>query len=460
MTKHHATATARHALLAVPLLLATTSAQAAEPARRVTLDEAIQIAVENNQELERADAKVDEAAAARKKMRGRFGPMLMGEAGIQHWDKAQEIEFAMPTDGLPISIPPIAMEVQEQTTMQASLTLAQPITGLWAIYEGYEAMAAGEQAAELERDAASHSVDKKVADAYFMALTAERMEQIAALSVEQVTAHVKRAQALERAEMIAKNKVLEAEVRLAEIRSMHIQAQGGVTLSRSNLAFQMGLPAGEPIGPAPVAATELRAVHGPYAEAAAQAVENRPDLLAVQARIKQAEAGYYAAWAQMLPQVNVIASAMFAKGSSFQQEQSYFIGATASWTLWEWGATYYGIDEAEARVRQARSGEAQMREGVKLEVRKARIEVDTAKKKVEVMRKAVTQAEENLRVTQRLFEEDAGVSTDVLDAQALLARAQANEATATFDYLKARAELRRALGQTPVARSDRRGGGR
>jgi outer membrane protein TolC len=419
------------------------------------LDECIRAAASGSPEVERAEARIDEARAQKHKMRGRFGPVLHGEANVMRWDKATEFSLDLPAELTAFVGPLPPWVVQDATTYQASLTLVQPVASLWAIYEGYSAMALGEQAAEHERTAQSATTAEKVADAYFLALTAEQYAEIAQTGVDTIQAHVDRARVLEKGEVIGHHQVLEAEVKLAEAESQLIQAREGVELSRSNLAFTMGRSPDRPVIPEPLTERDLPAVEERYDEAVGAAMASRPDVAAMRARTEQAEAGVRAAWAQMLPELNVMAGAMFMKGSQFQRESQYFVGAQAKWNIWEWGATYYGVDEAEARERQAISGLGQLEDGVRLELRKAQSDLRTAKRQLEVARRAVAQAEENLRIVQARFDRDVGTSTDVLDAVALLQKAKMTEATTLHSAFRAAYVLRRATGQ-PGVPEDRR----
>jgi outer membrane protein TolC len=205
----------------------------------------------------------------------------------------------------------------------------------------------------------------------------------------------------------------------------------------------MGRSPDQPVAPAPLAERDLPAVEEDYDTALGVAMASRPDVAALRARTAQAEAGVRAAWAQMLPELNIMAGAMFMKGSQFQRESQYFVGAQAKWNIWEWGATYYGIEEAEARQRQAISGLGQLEDGVRLELRKAQSDLRTAKRQLEVSRRAVAQAEENLRIVQARFDRDVGTSTDVLDAVALLQKAKLTEATTLHSAFRAAYVLRR-----------------
>jgi outer membrane protein TolC len=424
-------------------------------ATRMRLEDCIRIAATESDEIERADARIAEARAQKLKLRGRFGPVLHGEANVMRWDKATEFSLDLPAELTAFVGPLPPWIVQDATTYQASLTLVQPVAGLWAIYEGYNAMSLGEQAATYERASVTSTTAEKVADAYFLALTAEQYAEIAQTGVDTIGAHVARARVLEKAEVIGYHQVLEAEVKLAEAEAQLIQAREGVELTRSNLAFTMGRSPDHPVIPEPLSEQDLPAVEEDYDAALHTAMASRPDVAAMRARTEQADAGVRAAWAQMLPELNVLAGAMFMKGSQFQRESQYFVGAQAKWNLWEWGATYYGIEEAEARERQALSGLGQLEDGVRLELRKAQSDLRTAKRQLGVTRRAVAQAEENLRIVQARFDRDVGTSTDVLDAVALLQKAKMTEATTLHSAFRAAYVLRRATGRPPVAQ-DRR----
>lgn len=169
------------------------------------------------------------------------------------------------------------------------------------------------------------------------------------------------------------------------------------------------------------------------------------------ARVEQARAGVRVATSQMLPQVNALAGVQAVDGVYFQPETAWFVGAQLTWNVWEWGSSYYAIDAARARARQAEAAEARAREGLRLEATQAEIDGDTARAQLGVARAAVTQAERNLASVERRFEQQVSTSADVLDAQALLHAARVREARSEYGDLRAQARLRRATGREPIA---------
>ena len=135
----------------------------------------------------------------------------------------------------------------------------------------------------------------------------------------------------------------------------------------------------------------------------------------------------------------------------FQPENAWFVGVQLSWNVWDWGAGYYAVDAARARALQAEAAETQAREGLRLAAMQAETEVDVAVAQLEVVRAAVTQAEQNLEIVQQRFAQQLGTSTDVLDAQSLLYATRLFEVNAGYGVLRAQVRWRRALGLDPVA---------
>ena len=66
------------------------------------------------------------------------------------------------------------------------------------------------------------------------------------------------------------------------------------------------------------------------------------------------------------------------------------------------------------------------------------------------IRKAIAQAKENLRINQERFKEQVATTTDVLNAQTLLAETMTRFYTALYDFKISKAALYRAMGQEVI----------
>lgn len=441
-----------HLIAASALVLAVSVATPARaegtgPSKKMSLEECVDFALTRSPDLVISSEEVNASLAARRGMRGNFGPKLRAEANVIRWDGPQTIDFGA-TFGVPM--PPA--EVREAWTKSFGLTLVQPLASLWSIYEGYKVADLGLDVARIKHEAARRDLAFQVTSAYFRSLQAMRLEEVARISVTQLESQVERARSFYKNGVVAQNDLLRAELGLAAAKQRLIQMSGTVVLAQSQLALTMGLPNVTRVEPAsdPRAAGQDRAASISSTEAECRGLEKRVELRELEARTAQARAGVRAAWSKMLPQVNVMARYEHNTGSMFQAEDAYYAGLMASWDLWEWGATYYGTHEAKARRNQALAATTKVRDAIRLEVRAAHVTQATAAEALAVARQAVAQAQENFRLEQRRYESHANTSFDVLDAETQLTQARAQEQTAVFDLIVARAALERAMGETPA----------
>jgi outer membrane protein TolC len=456
-------------MLALSLLAAGTAA--AEP---MTLAKCIDVALQGNPDIASASLEVEATTAQSKSARGAFGPRLHMDAGIQRWGSPLTANFAdmlipvvnvgLAKNGLANQVDksdfagplaPLAqpIELRAQTTWSASFTLAQPIASLWTINEGYALRKMGVDLAGLQRKAARRDVAFQVTEAYYRVLQAMRMADVAQKSVENIDAQVKRAQSFYRAGSVGRNDVLRAQLGLAAAQQRLIQANGGVVLARGRLATLMGLTPDAPIEPADhitdVTVTPLM----PATQAEDRAVADRLEIKEIAAQTQQARAAESLAKSKMLPQVNAVANYTHSSPATMfaPKQDIWFIGATASWDIWEGGGTYYGMDEAKARLAQALAARRKAENAIRLETRSAHVNVTTAAEALDVARHAVEQAEENFRIEQKRYESTDNTSFDVLDAENQLTTARGQLQAATYDYLIAQSNLARAIGrQNPL----------
>jgi outer membrane protein TolC len=247
---------------------------------------------------------------------------------------------------------------------------------------------------------------------------------------------------------VARNDVLRAELGLAATQQRAIQAKGNLSLATSRLATLMGGPAGLDIDPVDQGEGVISTKAPPSTtEAEERAIRDRAELREVGVRTDQARAGVSLAKSKMLPQINLVGNYTHTVGQMFALENAGFIGATASWDIWEGGGTYYGIDEAKARVSQALSARRKAEDMIRLDVRSAHIGVTTAAEALEVAKHAVEQAEENFRIEVKRYESTSNTSFDVLDAETQLTTARGQNQAAIYDYIIAQSNLARAMGE-------------
>jgi outer membrane protein TolC len=453
-------------------ILTAALAPLAARAETLTLDQCVAIALKESPDASAANFEVEAAMARKDSARGGYSPRLKLDAGVQRWDQALSAPlFAGIVSACPdcpwntdpnrkITMPngaemPAGLKsdlltpitLRPQWTWSVGVTLAQPLGALWTIREANVLAKLGIDVAEIKRKSARRDVAYQVTEAYYRLLQAKKMTEVAAKSVEQVSAQVKRAHNFFEQGAVARNDVLRAELGLAAAQQRLIQAKGGVSLARGRLATLMGRSPESEIDAADISASPAAEALVAPSQAEQQAVDQRLEIKEIATRIEQADAGVRVAKSKFVPQVNAVANYTRQTSSLLGLPKAWFIGATASWDLWEGGSTYYGISESKAQLAQAQEARRKAEDMIRLDARIAHVGVTTAAEALEVAKHAVEQAEENFRIEQKRYESTANTSFDVLDAETQLTAARGQHQAAIYDLVIARSNLAQAMGE-------------
>jgi outer membrane protein len=416
----------------------TTACAWADATRSLSIDQCVSLALEHNPDVLGRNGELAQAQAVAAGAEGRLGPRLHIDANVQQWNSPFAIQFGGEN-----------FTVRDAFTWVASASIIQPLSELWAIYENYRLQDKGVDVASVRRDATRRDVAFEVTEAYLRTLEAERLSEVAAASLEQLSAQLREARSLYANGVVSQTDVLRAEVAVANAKQRTIQQRGLESLTHARLATAVGLPAGESIEPRPLTREPPPRSTFTIEEVERRAVAGRVESRELDAEIDQARTTVSGARARLLPSIDVVGNYAHNVGSQFVQENALYIGATASWDVWDWGATSSGIGEAQGRVQQLLAARAKVDQTVRLDARQAYVDVQTAADGMDAAKTAVTSAEENFRLVTKRYEAAAATAFDVIDAEALVTQARGQMQTSLYDYLIACAALDRSAGIAP-----------
>jgi outer membrane protein TolC len=414
----------------------------AAPRHAMRLDECIAVALEQNFDVRTASEQVEESKSARASVGGELGPKLHLDAYAQQWTEAYNIPFA-----INMGSPPTNFPVHDAFVWNATVTLSQPITTLWPLIEAYKVRGLGVDIATIHREMARQDAALRAAQAYFRLLQAERVTEVAKASVEQLEAQLRQSNSFHANGVVSLDDVLRAQLAVANAQQRLIQSRARVALGRSELAVALGMSPDAPIDAAPLPEGDAAAAPAvDFADAEKAAEGQRVELTEIDKRLVQSKREITVAWAKLAPQVSAVASYVHNEGSLFSQLNSGYVGAVASWDVWDWGTTTSGISAAKARLHETEIARAKIDDQIRLEVRTAFLGVRTAAEAMAVARAAVAEAEEDFTLVRKRYEANTATSFNVIDAEGQLTQARGQLETARYDALIARAALRRAVG--------------
>jgi len=422
----------------------------AQPAEILTLEESVAIATRQSLSILSAQEAVLAAESQRKEAFTSFLPKVSTSYTYTLLNRDPHSYF----QGFPPLVAPGYMTVGTRDNYTWAFDVRQPLFVGGAIRENYAATRLGVEIADFETQARTLDTILLVKSAYFSILKAERVLEVARQSEALLQAHLDNTQGFYDVQMIARNDLLRAEVELANGRKYALHSANAVEMAKS----QFNIILRRPINTAVEVQDTMNALPPVPSldECLAEAEKNRVEIKAADLKLRQSRGAVRIAQSEYYPNLNAVGHFQRfgdkpdVTGTLYQDKESWYVSAAASWTFWEWGRTKDRVDAGKARANQMEYALADTQDQVRLEVKRSWLELKDAEEQVAVTFKAIAQAEENFRISQERYKEQVGTATEVLDAQTLLTRAKADHANALGDYQIGYARLERAMG---IARS-------
>ncbi len=404
-------------------------------AKPITLEEAIKFALRNDRQLEIARLQVGIAGTQADQARSYLLPQVT--AGVT------KLWFRDPI-GLKVPLQTSSMAFDGPDDMfSAQVQLAVPIYIGGSIPQYLAARhlhLSEEQVAERTRQNVVFNVTK----AYFSILQTQRLLEVARESVELVESHRKQAQDFFEAEMVDKRDLLEADLRLAEIKQQLFTVEKANQLAISMFNKIIGHDINEETEVVDI--HEIHPVDIELDRCQELSSLHRPELKQLHEQIEAASKGLQASKESLLPSVVGVASMTYSDSEYLVRDKIYYAGLSINFDAFNGGRNWARISEASKKQMQAYQALDEATEMLKIQVMEAWLSLTEAQKKLAVSEVAVAQAVENMRIVDNQYAEQMISMIEVLDAQTFLTNAKANHANALYQYHTSLAQLEWALG--------------
>lgn len=435
--------TIRFVGLILAVMLCAKMIWAQESLKPLTLEEGIKIALERNLRLHSSMEGVTGAEFRRKAAMTDFFPKWTGQYGYTFYSNPITVGYS------PIILPTGKVVNTDREIFSLSTTIHQPLFAGGSILSNYRFEKLGVDISKTDVETIKRNIVLQVREAYFNILKAEKFLEVARQTVKQFTAQLEVTKAFFEVGIVAKNDVLQAEVRLANAKQGLVKAENDLVLAKSVFNSLLRNEIDAPLkiidilsySPFPLS----------YEESLKEALSRRPEIKVAELKIEQAKEGVKIAKSSFFPTINL--SGNYSRLSDEPllvggyRGERWTVQGVATLTLGDWGKTAYKIGESKVKVTQAEHAKLQLIESIALDVKEGYQVMLVAEKNISVAEKAIEQAEENLRMNEERYKHQVATATDVLDAVTLLAQARVNYYGALSDFNIAKARLERAMGR-------------
>jgi outer membrane protein len=436
--------------LATVLVLLLAAGAPAGAQQRITLREAVAVALAHNPVLQAAEQQRTIAEAQVRMVRAAWSPRLDFSQGYTRGNNPVYVfgtlltqrQFTAANFALPGLNAPRPLD-----------NLQTRLEGQWRLFDSFQSkyrMQATQRmktAADFQTEQERQDLILRVVRAYYGVVVARENLRAAAEALRAAQANEKRVRDRVEAGLVVQSDLLSAQVFRAQMEERHIRAENQLQLARMTLANEMGLSPDD--WPEPSESLhELIPLENNVEDWERVALAERPALRAAELQYQATASHVRLARADFGPKVHLTAS--FERDAEPLGEASgtnWMAGVRLDFNLFAGGADRARLAEADARQRQAERQLEAFRAGVRLEIRQAYLEVKAAEKRAAAASGAVEQARESLRIIQNRY--DAGLTdiTELLRAQTAHLEAQTAWLAALHDWHVARAALERAVGR-------------
>jgi len=244
---------------------------------------------------------------------------------------------------------------------------------------------------------------------------------------------------------------LNVSVKVNEAEMTVTQVNDGLVLARMLLCQLCGLPLDEQVTLADEDTETLATVVAEQQPNTDMAVENRPELKALQNTIDMSKQATNILKAGNLPQVALVGGYSISNPNVYNGFQTKFggawnIGILVRIPVWNWGDVTYKVRAAKGATTIAELEMAEAREKIELQVNQSAFKVNEANKKLTMATANTNRAEENLRCANLGFKEGVIQLSTVMEAQTAWLQAQSQKIDAEIDVKLSQVNMQKALG--------------
>ncbi len=442
-------------LCAVSLLLhtCTLAAQESKPVspRRITLDEAVQLALKHNHVVRIAGYKVEEKEHAKKVARSAYFPILRNDSNVLQVTDTQFIGISAGSlgtvAGTPLPERSVVLNQGGHTFIISGTSLTQPLTQLLKVKSANDMARAEFNATRDRARQTENAVALRVHQLYYRILIAQSRREATQAKIK-ATEDVQS----ERTAQVKFGSTLEEEA--IESRAQSLEARQDLLsteLQLSDLTMQLDDAIGLPLTTPLTLDAGVREV-GEICDREAclhAALEAHPEIGEVRAEIEKASAAVRLAKREYLPDVEAFARHSYQDNVPFLARNFGTFGVHVGYDLFDGGRKRAAVGEHKAQLAQAQENLARVTEEIELRVHTAYNKLDRTRQMVKVSEELLALRSESRRVALQQFQEGAALRSQAdataaheLEAKTLLLQSQ-------LEYIQARDEMIEAMGQTP-----------
>jgi outer membrane protein TolC len=359
--------------------------------RRLTLTEAVHLAISQNRGLKIARLKVTESEQKKAGERSAYFPSITNQSNALHVTDLQNIGIPEGTLGTVAgSLVPaqnVVLPQGQKTLFSSGTMISQPLTQLIRIHQANRIAAAEVAISRDDLRNSENQIALQVHSLYFGILIARLQKQAAEQQITYANENLRETEDEVRNSSALKVASIQSRAGLLESRQAVLTAELQVDDVTTELNDLLGLPLDTQLelDPAVPASVEQR----PREEYVQTAWSENPEIQAAEEAIRKAQAGVTAAKSAYIPDVTAFARQSYQDGVPFFVRNFGTFGVSLNWELFDFGKRRAAVRERETQLAEAEENLRRPKEEVAVGIERTYNKLERTKSLVEVATQVV-----------------------------------------------------------------------
>ncbi|HXA65334.1 MAG TPA: TolC family protein [Bryobacteraceae bacterium] len=425
--------------------------QNAREVRRLTLTDAVHLALSQNRAVKIARLKVVENEQKKAGERSEYFPKITNQSNLLHITELQNIGIPAgafgTVGGALVPAQGVTLPQGQKTFYSSGTQISQPLTQLIRIHQANRIAAAEVAVSRDDVKKAENEIALQVHTLYFGILIAGLQKQAAEKQSTYAGENLRESEDDVRNGSALKVTAIQGRAGLLESQQSVLTAELQVADLNTELNDLLGLPLDTQLELDPAVPSSF-AQH-PREEYVQTAWSENPEILAAEEAVRKAQAGVTAAKSAYLPDITAYARHSYQDGVPFLVRNFGTFGVNLNWDVFDFGKRRAGVREREAQLEQAEENLRRLKEEVAVGIERSYNKVERTRNLVQVANEVVKLRQESERLAQNQLTQGVVLVSERRQATAATYKAEADYLQASLGYLLAWAELEQAVGRTP-----------
>ncbi|MDY0083044.1 MAG: TolC family protein [Ignavibacteriaceae bacterium] len=416
--------------------------------QKLTLHESVELGLKNSKDLKISQSKLKSSDAKVSEVSSMFLPQLKFIANYTRLsDNVPPFEVLTPFSAVPIKISEPVLN-----NYNLRLTLQQPLfTGL-KLMSSKKAAEYNFNASELDFSREMNETAMNIHISFWNYYRAIEVKNILEKSLDQMQVHLNDTKNFLENGLVTQNDYLKLQVQYSNTKLNLIEAENNFEVARAVFNKSIGLPL-ESKTEIIINGLEVQSSDYNLNELISEAKNNRDEIESLSYKLKAAEENIVSAQSGWFPSLYLTGNYYYNNPNSrFQPpadkwNDTWDVGVTLSWDVWDWGMTSSKTTQAEELSVQTQASLEKLNDNIEVEVYQSYLNLIKSKEKVDVSKLSLEQASENYRITSEKYKEQLATSTDLIDAEVSELQAETNLTSSLIEYNLAKVRLEKSVGR-------------